>query len=68
MGDPRPQPSGTELIGLGAALALCVVVPLVAGIMIDSRLNSSPAATMIGILLGIVAACLTVYVRFKRYW
>ena len=64
----RDSPSGLELLGLGVALAACVMVPLLLGMVLDSRLGSAPAGVMVGLLLGIVAGGFTVYLRFKRYW
>jgi F0F1-type ATP synthase assembly protein I len=57
-----------ELLGLSAMLAASVLVPLVLGLVVDGALHSSPVGVMAGLLLGIFAACLAVYKRFKRYW
>jgi F0F1-type ATP synthase assembly protein I len=64
----QQSPSGGELIGLAISLALAVVVPLVGGLWIDSAAHSSPLGVVAGLLLGIVAATTTLYLRFKRYW
>ena len=64
----RDSPTGLELLGLGVALAACVMVPLVVGMVVDHHFGSTPAGVMVGLLLGIVAASFTVYLRFKRYW
>jgi len=66
--DPSRSPSGAELAGLGAVLCAAIVLPLLGGIRLDSALNSSPAGLLAGLLLGIVAASATVFVRFRRYW
>lgn len=65
---PGEVPSGAELIGLGLLLAAAVVVPLVAGLVLDANLHTNPLGVVAGLMLGIVAAVSLVYVRFKRYW
>ena len=68
---PRPDdvsPSTFELLGLGVGIAVAVVVPLVLGLLADARFHFSPLGLLTGLLLGIVAACTTVYQRFKHYW
>jgi F0F1-type ATP synthase assembly protein I len=62
------EPTGRELAGLGLVLAAAVLVPLLGGILLDSKLHSSPIGLFLGLLLGIGAASGVVYVRFvKRY-
>ena len=65
---PRPlSPSGTELIGLGVAIAATLIVPLGAGVAVDALAHSSPAGFLAGLLLGIVAASVFVVGQFRRY-
>jgi len=62
-------PSGSELAGLGMALAAAVVLPMVAGIVLDGVLHTSPLLVFVGLAVGIVAAVALVYVRYvRRYW
>lgn len=68
MGPAADQgPSGTELLGLGALLAAAVVVPLVAGLAVDRVVHTGPVFLLIGLSVGIVAACAVTYTRFRRY-
>ncbi len=60
-------PSGAELAGLGAMAAGAVIVPLVAGLLLDSALHTGPIFLLVGLALGVVGAVASVYVRFKRY-
>jgi len=60
-------PSGAELAGLGALIAGVVVVPLVAGLLLDSALRTGAIFLIVGLAVGVVGAAATVYVRFKRY-
>lgn len=60
-------PSGAELAGLGAMAAGAVVVPLVAGLLLDSALHTGPILVLVGLALGVIGATAAVYMRFKRY-
>lgn len=60
-------PSGAELASLGAMAAGAVVVPLVAGLLLDSALHTGPILLLIGLALGVAGATAAVYVRFKQY-
>ena len=66
---PSPGPSGTELMGLGALLAGAVVAPILLGIVLDGALRTSPVFLFAGLVVGIIASVVVVYVRYvKRYW
>lgn len=60
-------PSGAELAGLGAMAAGAVIVPLVAGLLLDSALRTGPIFVLVGLAVGVAGAVASVYVRFKRY-
>ncbi|HET9051323.1 MAG TPA: AtpZ/AtpI family protein [Candidatus Dormibacteraeota bacterium] len=64
---PAQSPSGSELAGLAALLAVVVVVPLFGGLRADDAFGTAPLGLLLGLLLGIVAALAAVYTRFKRY-
>jgi F0F1-type ATP synthase assembly protein I len=66
-GDPHASPSGSELLGLGLALAASVLVPLFAGVGLDALLHTSPIGLLFGLALGVTVASITVFQRFKRY-
>ncbi|MCW2783374.1 MAG: hypothetical protein JWR35_3825 [Marmoricola sp.] len=55
---PADQPGlrGRDLIGLGGLLVGAVVAGLVVGYLVDEAAGTSPAFTLTGIFLGIVAA------------
>ncbi len=66
---PSRGPSGAELMGLGAILAVAVVAPIVLGIVLDAALRTSPIFLFAGLVVGIAASVWVVYVRYvKRYW
>lgn len=60
-------PSGSELLGLGLALAASVLVPLFAGVGLDALLHTSPVGLLVGLAVGVTVASVTMFQRFKRY-
>jgi F0F1-type ATP synthase assembly protein I len=65
--DGSQSPSGGELLGLGGAIAGAMIVPLVAGALIDGALRTGPIFLIIGVAVGIVGASVTAILRIKRY-
>lgn len=47
--------------------AVALVVPLLLGVGFDALVHTSPAGVLIGLLLGITAACYTAFAQFKKY-
>jgi hypothetical protein len=56
-----------ELVGLSVLLAASVVIPLLVGLALDSALHTGPGFLFGGLAVGIVAAGVAVYTRFRRY-
>jgi F0F1-type ATP synthase assembly protein I len=54
------------LLGLGVTLAAYLVVGLGLGWLADALLDSPPIFTLVGLALGIVGACVHMYVQFKK--
>ena len=50
-----------RLLGLGWYVATCIVVGVVVGIFLDSRFGTKPIFTLLGVLLGTVAAFYGLY-------
>lgn len=50
-----------RLLGLGWYVATCIVVGVVAGIFLDSHFGTKPIFTLLGVLLGTVAAFYGLY-------
>ncbi len=54
--------AGLVLIGqLGLTVAIPILLGIGAGLFIDSRLQSSPIATLLGLLLGLAAGVYGAY-------
>ena len=53
-------------IGMGWRLALTVLIPLIAGIKIDQRFNSSPSYTLAGFMLAVAGGAVVVWDSVKQ--
>jgi ATP synthase protein I len=65
-GDEKPPSAndwaGLVLVGqLGLTVAIPILLGIGAGIFVDSKLRSSPIATLIGLLLGLAAGVYGAY-------
>lgn len=67
MVDERSEPTlgGRDLIGLGGLLVGAVVVGLVLGLLLDHLAGTSPAFTLVGIVLGMLSGAAGFYVRVR---
>jgi F0F1-type ATP synthase assembly protein I len=63
----KAQPTGSDLAGVGAGLAVAFLVPFFAGLGIDAIAHTGPVFLLIGLALGILSAVGFAYVRFKRF-
>ena len=69
--DTRPDPGpstglgGRDLIGLGGLLAGSVIVFTGLGLLLDSAADSSPAFTLVGVAVGIVAGGVGFWLRVR---
>ncbi|CAN5857505.1 hypothetical protein BH18ACT7_BH18ACT7_10230 [soil metagenome] len=61
------RPDVSSLLSLGIVLALCLVLGLGLGGLLDRAVGTSPVFLLVGLLLGIVAAgCYTVAMFRKQ--
>jgi F0F1-type ATP synthase assembly protein I len=51
----KPLSSHGQYIGLGIQIAASMVLPLIGGVWLDKKLNSSPWFTLAGALFGIIS-------------
>ena len=56
---------GRDLIGLGGLLAGSVIVFTALGLLLDNAADSSPAFTLVGVALGILAGAVGFWVRVR---
>lgn len=50
-----------RLLGVGFYIGGCIVLGVVAGRWVDSKLNTEPILTIVGLILGLVVAFYGVY-------
>lgn len=53
-------------LGMGWRLALTVLIPLIAGIKIDERYNSSPSYTLAGFMIAVAGGAAVVWNSYKQ--
>ena len=63
--DPDSGLRGRDLVGLGGFLAGAVVAGLLLGLVVDSRADTSPVFTLVGLALGIVAGAVGFWLRVR---
>jgi F0F1-type ATP synthase assembly protein I len=63
--DPDSGLRGRDLVGLGGFLAGAVVAGLLLGLLVDSRADTSPVFTLVGLALGIVAGAVGFWLRVR---
>ena len=67
MADERSDAAlrGRDLIGLGGLLVGSVVLCTILGLVLDSRFDSSPTFTLVGVGVGIVLAGVGFWLRIR---
>jgi F0F1-type ATP synthase assembly protein I len=67
MGEPRTPNglSGRDLVGLGGLLVAAVVGGMVIGLLVDNAAGTSPAFTLVGIAVGVLAGIAAFVVRVR---
>jgi F0F1-type ATP synthase assembly protein I len=64
-GDRSSDLRGRDLIGLGGLLAGCVVAGTALGYVLDQAAGTSPAFTLVGIALGMVAGAVGFWAKVR---
>ncbi len=66
-GDPKPLPGAVAFLGMGLSAAVCVAVPVFAGVWADSHWHTAPLYFVIGLVLGLAAAVASVITQIRQY-
>jgi hypothetical protein len=64
---PPGPASPRELIGVGSAIAGLIAGGMLLGWFVDSRAGTTPAFVLVGLAVGMAAACSYAYVKFKSF-
>lgn len=65
--EQRNGPDLVTLLGLGAATAAILVIGLGLGWLVDAVVDTLPAFTLVGLVLGIVGAGAYIYSKFTKF-
>ena len=60
-------PELSDLLGIGVSIAGLVALGLGIGWFVDHLAGTFPVFALVGLLLGIAAACFYMYGQFKRF-
>ncbi|MFH0914586.1 MAG: AtpZ/AtpI family protein [Chloroflexota bacterium] len=50
-----------RLVGVGWYIGICIVLGVWGGLWLDGKLNTKPLLTIVGLILGVIAAFYGVY-------
>ena len=64
---PKPLPSAVAFLGMGLTAAICVGLGVVLGLWLDSVFHTAPALLLVGLLLGLVTAAMSVISQIRQY-
>jgi F0F1-type ATP synthase assembly protein I len=65
--DKSNGPDLATLVGLGAATAAILLVGMGLGWLVDEVLDTLPVFTLVGLVFGIVGACVYIYGQFSKF-
>ena len=65
--EPKPLPSAVAFLGMGLTAAICVGLGVVLGLWLDSVFHTAPALLLVGLLLGLVTAAMSVISQIRQY-
>ena len=59
------SPSVSDLAGIGMYLAAVILLPLLAGVWIDSAWHTAPVFVLIGLFVGLVAGAMGIWLKVR---
>ena len=66
-GESKPLPGAVAFLGMGLTAAICVGLGVVLGLWLDSVFHTAPAFLLVGLLLGLVTAAMSVVQQIRTY-
>jgi ATP synthase protein I len=65
--EPKPLPGAAAFLGMGLTAAICVGLGVVLGLWLDSVFHTAPALLLVGLLLGLLTAGMSVVSQIRTY-
>jgi ATP synthase protein I len=65
--EPKPLPGAAAFLGMGLSAAISVGLGVVLGLWLDSVFHTAPALLLVGLLLGLVTAAMSVIKQIRTY-
>ncbi len=63
----KPLPGATAFLGMGLTAAVCVGLGVLLGVLGDSRWHTSPVLLVVGLVVGLAVAVMSVVSQIRRY-
>ena len=60
------SPSVSDLAGIGMYLAAVILLPLLAGVWVDSAWHTAPVFVLIGLFVGLVAGATGIWLKVRE--
>ncbi|TMD31490.1 MAG: AtpZ/AtpI family protein [Chloroflexi bacterium] len=62
-----PAPTGADMAGIGLFFAASVLVPLLAGVGLDSWLHTGPVFVLVGLFVGLAAGGVAIWMKVREF-
>jgi F0F1-type ATP synthase assembly protein I len=63
----KSLPGAAAFLGMGLSAAVCVAIGVVLGLWADSAWHTAPVLLLVGLVLGVTAAALSVVGQIRKY-
>jgi F0F1-type ATP synthase assembly protein I len=60
-------PTGGDLAGIGMYFAAAVLLPLLAGVGLDSWLHTGPVFVLVGLFVGLVSGGVAIWMKVREF-
>ena len=62
-----PAPTGADMAGIGIYFAGAVLLPLLAGVGLDSWLHTGPLFVLVGLFVGLVLGGVAIWLKVREF-
>jgi len=62
---PNAGPTGADMAGIGITFAASVLLPLLGGVALDSRLHTAPVFVLTGLAVGLAAGAAGIWLKVR---